>query len=539
MNAPHPHNQEILEAGIESCLRIIAGAEEGKEEEVFSKWAEHAIRHACAAGWEKKDIIDRLDNAGVAIGLDADFRQRVLSDGIQRLEGAETAGEILAGMEHIDTAIPADIKNGDPWWRAPATIPPRAFLYDRHYSRRNIGATIAAGGRAKTTLSVYEALSMAAGRDLSTRLELPSGPLRVWLLNGEEDQDELDRRIAAACQHYGISQEDLGGRLFAQSVRDKPLRIAKLANNAPTVDEQVKAFMVGFITKNKIDVFMVDPLISFHAVSESNNEHMDVVIKQGFGAIAGKTNSAGEVFHHPGKPKPGQNETAVEDSRGASAVIWAVRSARVNNFMTPEEATKLGLPDPERRLHIRITNGKANMGPIGTAKWIKLVVEDLPNGDQVAVAGCWTPPDPFKGITAADMELARKLAATGEYRADSRSPNWIGYAIAAHLQISVSHKGENNPKDVARLSAIIKTWFKNKVLDIEERKDSDGKKRKFVVPGVFKPFEPEPSLPKMKSSNELANNWRQLAKPAVLEGLAFPPVASSASPLRDSGLERR
>jgi AAA domain len=436
----------MLEAGIQSCLRTIARAQKGKEVAVFTEQAGHAIWYAYKARWEKTDIIDRLDNAGDAIGLDADIRQRILSDSILRVEGVETAGEILAGMEHIDTDVPPEIKNGNPWWRDPATIPPRAFLYDRHNSRRNIGATIAAGGRAKTTLSVYEALSMAVGRDLSTRLELSSGPLRVWLLNGEEDQDELDRRIAAACQHYGVSQEGLGGRLFAQSVRDRPLRIAKLTNNAAIVDEQVKAVMVDFITKNRIDVFMVDPLISFHAVGESNNEHMDVVIKQGFGAIAGKTNSAGELFHHPGKPKPGQAETTVEDSRGASAVIWAVRSARVNNFMTPEEASKLGLSETERRLHLRITNGKANMGPIGTAKWIKLVIENLPNGDQVAVASSWTPPDPFKGITTADMELARKLAATGEYRADSRSPNWIGYAIAAHLPINVSHKGENDER---------------------------------------------------------------------------------------------
>jgi hypothetical protein len=44
VNVPHPRNQEILEAGIESCLRIIEGAEEGKEEAVFSEWAGHAIR---------------------------------------------------------------------------------------------------------------------------------------------------------------------------------------------------------------------------------------------------------------------------------------------------------------------------------------------------------------------------------------------------------------------------------------------------------------------------------------------------------------
>jgi len=36
------------------------------------------------------------------------------------------------------------------WWRDPATIPPRSSLYEGHYTRRAIGATIGAGGRAKT-----------------------------------------------------------------------------------------------------------------------------------------------------------------------------------------------------------------------------------------------------------------------------------------------------------------------------------------------------------------------------------------------------
>jgi hypothetical protein len=49
----------------------------------------------------------------------------------------------------------------------------------------------------------------------------------------------------------------------------------------------------------------------------------------------------------------------------------------------------------------------------------------------------------------------------------------LGYAFADHLQMAVSHQGDNDPKDMARLNSIIKTWFKNKVLDIEERKDAD------------------------------------------------------------------
>ena len=139
-----------------------------------------------------------------------------------------------------------------------------------------------------------------------------------------------------------------------------------------------------------------------------------------------------------------------------------------------------------RRLHVRITNGKANASPLGKAKWMKLVVERLANGDAVAVASPFSPPDPFKNVTTADMELARKLAATGEYRADMRSPKWIGYALATHFDLKIVHKGNNDQKDLERLKTIIKTWLSNKVLKIDERKDDDGKTREYMAAGSFK-----------------------------------------------------
>lgn len=379
------------------------------------------------------------------------------------------------------------------WWRDATTIPKRQTLYDGHYSRKTIGATIGAGGRAKTTGGIYEAVSMACGFDISTRAPLQAGCLRVWLINGEEDQDELDRRAAATCQRYHIKRTDLGGRLYLLSVRDKPLRIATLTNNRPVINADVVKYIEDFIIKARIDVFMVDPLVSFHSVAEIDNGHMDLVIKEGFGGIANRTNSAGEVFHHPGKAKPGQIDTAVEDGRGASAILWAVRSARVFNFMSPDEAKQFGLSEDERRLHIRISNGKANMGPVGKAKWIKLEVEPLANGDAVACASPWSPPDPFKNVTATDMELARKLARTGAYRADMRSPDWFGYALADHFGTKLSRNGDNDLQEVARIKAIIKTWLKNKVLAIEERQGEDRKPHDFIVPGPFKPDPPTAS----------------------------------------------
>jgi hypothetical protein len=167
-----------------------------------------------------------------------------------------------------------------------------------------------------------------------------------------------------------------------------------------------------------------------------------------------------------------------------------VRSARVLNFMTPEEATKLGIAEADRRLHIRLANGKANMGPLGKAEWMKLIIENLPNGDQVACSSSWTPPDPFKGMTTADMELARNWSTTGAYRADSRSPHWLGYKLAEHLQLDVTHDGrgpEGDAKDIARIKEILRQWTKNKVLATEQRTGDDRRPRAFYVPGPFQP----------------------------------------------------
>ncbi len=372
----------------------------------------------------------------------------------------------------------------EPWWRDPASIPPRQSLdRDRHLFRGSVSASIAAGGRGKTTQGIAEAIQLACGFDLVTRQPLPTGSLRVWLVNGEEEQAELDRRTAAACQYFRIGREDLGGRLFVQSVRNTSLRLASIVHGKTKVDATVQGFFINFMRDHAIDVLFVDPLVSFHGLNESDNGAMDLLVKEAFGGIANDANAAVELLHHPGKSRPGFAETTVDDARGASSIIWACRSARVMNFMSTAEAKKLGVPENERRRHVRIANGKANNGPIGTARWIRLEVEKLANGDEVAVASPWAPSNPTGEGATDTAELARELATTGEYREDSRSPEWFGYAIAPHLKIDVSCGSDNDPNAIAKVKSIIQTWRKNNVLATEKRKDSKGKLRQFFIAG--------------------------------------------------------
>jgi hypothetical protein len=203
----------------------------------------------------------------------------------------------------------------------------------------------------------------------------------------------------------------------------------------------------------------------------------------------------------------GGTPMTVDDGRGADAIIAAARSARVVNGMLAKEAEEFGIPKPETWRYTRTDNGKANMAPPGDAAWARSASVTLPCGESVGVLENWKPPAPFTGVTINDMELAIALARTGEYRADSRSPDWFGYPLAKEMGIKIFAGGTNDKQDTYKINSIIKTWLKNGVLDTDTRKDESGRNRAFIVVG-----------PKAKSNNnrfngtnyEPENDWREL-----------------------------
>lgn len=369
----------------------------------------------------------------------------------------------------------------------PARIPPRESLFGKHFTRGSVGASIGAPGRLKSTTVLTEIIGMSVGRDLMTGESLASGSLQAAYLNAEETQDELDRRVAAICQRFDVRPEDCGGRLWVVSTRDKPIKVAvRGPRGDAVVQSEVVDALRAWCDRRRIDAIAVDPLISFHTVRETDNGDMDLVCKEAFGAIAGKTRAV-DLVHHPRKLAPGESTTTVDDARGASAILGAVRSARTFNFMTTTEATQLGIHDDDRRRHVRIENGKANMGPIGKAHWVKIETEILPNGDEVACATLWKVPNPFDGVTVADLRVVQRLVQGGAYRADSQSRQWLGWWMAEnlpHLNIKTRHSDKPRDKaEVTRLNSILKTWLKNQALDIETRQDEHRKPRDFFVVG--------------------------------------------------------
>lgn len=363
-------------------------------------------------------------------------------------------------------------------WRDPGAITPRAWLYGRHYIRGFVSVTIGRPGLGKTALSIAEMLDMAAGGSIFGGA--PRDPLRIWYI-GEDPADEIERRVIAACLHHRLDPADMAGQLFVNSTLDlPPVSIAGMGARGPAVNPAVVDQLASQITAADIDVLILDPLIKFHAVPEGDPSAMEVVMRA-LAGIASRTGAAIEGLHHTRKPAPGIVSAAtVDDGRGASSIIGAVRSARVLNGMSQADADRAGIVEGDRWRYVRLDSGKANMAPPEAARWLQHASEILPCGELVGVAVPWKFPDAFAGMTGADVFKVRELARTGAHRSDPRSPEWFGNPVADMLGIDVGEKAGR-----ARVNTLVKTWLKNKVLDVETRDDAQRKPREFIVPGPF------------------------------------------------------
>jgi hypothetical protein len=309
-------------------------------------------------------------------------------DTLSDLPPLPTAHEKM--MAHYDRLRPTVAADNDP-----AQIPPRAFLYGKHYIRKFVSATIATGGVGKSSLVLGEAMAMATGRNLLTH-HGPIEPLRVWWWCGEDPHEELDRRRHAVQKAYLIDHPELGNRFFFDSGRkEKKIKIASIVNNTFVIDTDLVDAIVRQIIDNQFDVMIVDPFVSSHSCPENDNNSIDAVVKI-WADIADRTNCAIELVHHVRKTAGG--DISADDARGASSLKDACRDVRVLNRMSAAEAASARIN--RRGVYFRIDSelGKQNMQPPAEgAEWYRLRsinlgngTEKYPDGDSVGAVAHWT-----------------------------------------------------------------------------------------------------------------------------------------------------
>lgn len=354
----------------------------------------------------------------------------------------------------------------------PKLIPRRQWLYGQHYMRGIVTATVAPGGFGKTTLSLYEACTMAVGG------------LRVWFISGEDDKTELDRRIAAHMKAHNIKPAQLEGRLFIDDRQSFPFKIAKSDKDKVIFDDTTLKQFHAAISRDKIDVVILDPFVTFHALPENDTAAMDALIRR-LNDIAIDCTCNIELSHHVRKPPAAAHfEITVYDARGAGAIVNAVRSCRVLNQMPRSLAEAAGIPVEHRAKYIRIDPGKRNMAEATRAVWAVLKNIEIDNGDWEAgipgdkVQALEAYEYKQQGTTNDDRIWLRATIKNKKYRVSSKSPDWIGVVMATHFNRDVSNKD-----DRTWLNKTITRWVGEGLLRVIEDKDNKNKKRPAYVAG--------------------------------------------------------
>jgi hypothetical protein len=341
-------------------------------------------------------------------------------------------------------------------------IPPRGWLLGNSFCRGFASSLLGDGGVGKTALRYLQMLALAIDRTLTG--EHVFQRCRVLIVSLEDGQDELRRRLTAACLHHGIDRSNLKGWLYLAAIGRTGGKLMVLDEHGRPVVSTLAAKLARTIVARKIDIVLLDPFIKLHAIGENDNRGIDEVA-QILTDMADKFNMAVDVPHHmskgaadPGNPNRG---------RGASSLKDALRLVRTGTRMTPEEAQSFGVSEAERRRLFRVDDAKLNIAPMMEAKWFRLVGVNIgnasnlyPAGDNVQTVEVWKPPDLFGDIGVPVLNAILDVIETGLSDGNRYSDTKNVADDRAAWQVVKKHCG----KDKGPAKRIIKIWVESGLL---------------------------------------------------------------------------
>lgn len=310
-------------------------------------------------------------------------------------------------------------------------IPTRPWLIPGIALRGSVTLLSGQGAGGKSSYVVGLTLSMAAG--IQYGKAAPIGPLRGINYNTEDDRDEQRRRYTAFVGASGVVPKEA----LKSIIRVGPEGVGTLFQRDPTTGEVTPTTALddlkNLIVEQQADYVIVDPLAELHNAEENDNTAMRSILAA-FRQLAKELDIAVIILHHDRKGVGVAGD--VDRMRGASALQGAARIVLTLTRMTEEEADALGIPQPEKASYIRIDNAKANYTPLGEAAWYRLTSHTIPNGESVAAALPWSPPDRISALTGEmKVEILRLMVEAGpekcrtHHHSQDYAPRWIAPLI--------------------------------------------------------------------------------------------------------------
>ena len=264
-----------------------------------------------------------------------------------------------------------------------ANIPPREWLVDHLCLKKYITSLVAPGGVGKSSLALALGISVASNNDilnLGVRKQA-----NVLIINNEDSDDELKRRIAGITTQFGINPISLKNTLFYESGYEKKYMLSEMSDGGQK-ETAFAADLIEYMLDKDIGLLIVDPFVSTHNAPENDNTAIDQVMSI-YRRVAAKTGASITLIHHTRKQDTkGSSAGNADIARGASALKDAVRVVATLTPMSTVEAKAITFDAQKQSRHFRLDFAKQNFSPACVnAWWFRMESCLIDNGEHVGV----------------------------------------------------------------------------------------------------------------------------------------------------------
>lgn len=325
----------------------------------------------CVPAWDGGELWKKIENAE------------------EYATGSSGSARADAYFNGVEIPIPRAVRKQDGVYFGNALngteLLPRPWLVERLLMTGYITILGGAGAAGKSITGLIVAAHLASGRSFG-KYNVKFATRCVYY-DAEDDLAEQSRRLMAICTAYQMDYEQVRANIMLLSSEEFPIILATLAQGQIVANEPHIAALINMVKEPDVGLLVLDPLIELHGCNENDPVHMRFVMGL-IRRIAREGHVSVFLTHHTAKPSGTLRDRHgdIDTLRGSTAIPNACRVGLTLFGATAQECERLGIPDHEQHMYVRLDDAKQNLSEKSYyGIWSKWATVQLNSGDKVGV----------------------------------------------------------------------------------------------------------------------------------------------------------